>query len=168
MNVEVSRLPESRVTLKIELSPDEVDGALDRTYKQLVHRVNIPGFRKGKAPRPVVERMIGAEAFLHEATDEAVRWGYRKAIDQENLTPLEVADIDVPGDGHAHLHPGEPFRFEATVAVRPDVELPDYHAISVTAPEVEVSDEDVQNLLDELRQRSAVLEPVQRPAQMGD
>lgn len=168
MNVEVTRLPESRVTLTIELTPEEVDGALDRTYRQLVHRVNIPGFRKGKAPRPVVERMLGPESFLHEATDEAVRWGYRKAIDQENLNPLEVADIDVPGDAHAHLHPGEPFRFEATVAVRPQVELPDYHSISVTPPEVEVTDEDVQNLMDELRQRSAVLEPVQRPAQVGD
>jgi trigger factor len=168
MNVEVTRLPESRVTLSVELTPEEVEGALDRTYRQLVHRVNIPGFRKGKAPRPVVERMLGPETFLHEATDEAVRWGYRKAIDQENLSPLELADIDVPGDDHAHLHPGEPFRFEATVAVRPQVELPDYHAISVTRPEVEVTDEDVQNLMDELRERSATLEPVQRPAQIGD
>lgn len=168
MNVEVTRLPESRVTLAIELTPEEVDGALDRTYRQLVHRVNIPGFRKGKAPRPVVERMLGPETFLHEATDEAVRWGYRKAIDGENLTPLEVADIDTPGDDHAHLHPGEPFRFEATVAVRPQVELPDYHAISVTPGTVEVSDEDVENLVTELRERSATLEPVQRPAQIGD
>jgi trigger factor len=168
MNVEVTRLPESRVTLAIELTPEEVEGALDRTYRQLVHRVSIPGFRKGKAPRPVVERMLGPETFLHEATDEAVRWGYRKAVDQENLTPLEVADIDVSGDDHAHLHPGEPFRFEATVAIRPQVELPDYHTISVTRPEVEVSDEDVENLMTELRERAATLEPVQRPAQVGD
>lgn len=168
MNVEVSRLPESRVSLTIELTPEEVEGALDRTYRQLVHRVNIPGFRKGKAPRSVVERMLGPETFLHEATDEAVRWGYRKAIDQENLTPLAVADIDVPGDGHAHVHPGEAFRFEATVAVRPQVELPDYHTISVAPPTVEVSEEDVDNLLEELRARTATLEPVQRPAQIGD
>jgi trigger factor len=168
MNVEVTRLPESRVTLAIELTPEEVDGALDRTYRQLVHRVNIPGFRKGKAPRPVVERMLGPETFLHEATDEAVRWGYRKAIDQENISPLEVADIDTPGDGHSHVHPGEPFRFEATVAVRPEVELPDYHAISVTPPTVEVTEEDVDGLVTELRERSATLEPVQRPAQIGD
>src|SRR5919205_164763 len=122
MNVEVSRLPESRVTLKIELSPDEVDGALDRTYKQLVHRVNIPGFRKGKAPRPVVERMIGTEAFLHEAT----------------------------------------------VAVKPEVELPDYHTIRVERPAVEVTDDEVDSLMDEIRERNATLEPVSRPAQIGD
>ena len=168
MNVEVSRLPESRVTLKIELSPDEVDGALDRTYKQLVHRVNIPGFRKGKAPRPVVERMIGTEAFLHEATDEAVRWGYRKAIDQENLTPIEGADVDTPGDAHAHVHPGESFTFEATVAVKPEVELPDYHTIRVERPAVEVTDDEVDSLMDEIRERNATLEPVSRPAQIGD
>ncbi len=168
MNVEVTRLPESRVTLAIELTPEEVDGALDRTYRQLVHRVNIPGFRKGKAPRPVVERMLGPESFLHEATDEAVRWGYRKAIDQENLSPIDTADINTSGDGHEHLHPGEPFHFEATVAVRPAVELPDYHTISVTPPAVEVSDDDVEGLVTELRERAATLEPVQRPAQLGD
>ncbi len=168
MNVEVTRLPESRVTLAIELTPEEVDGALDRTYRQLVHRVNIPGFRKGKAPRPVVERMLGPESFLHEATDEAVRWGYRKAIDQENLSPIDTADINTSGDGHEHLHPGEPFHFEATVAVRPAVELPDYHTISVTPPAVEVSDDDVEGLVTELRERAATLEPVLRPAQLGD
>jgi len=97
MNTEVSRLPESRVTLKIELSPEEVDASLERTYKQLVQRVNVPGFRKGKAPRAVVERLVGPEVFLHEATDEAVRWGYRKAIEAENLTPIEK------GRGYASL-----------------------------------------------------------------
>jgi trigger factor len=168
MNVDVERLPESRVTLKIELTPEEIEGALQRTYKQLVQRVNIPGFRKGKAPRPVLERMIGADAFLHEATDEAVRWGYRKAIDQENLIPLDEADVDVPGDEHSHVHEGEPFRFEATVTVRPDVELPDYHAIKVQVETVEVTEDDIEGVLHELQERNATLEPVNRPAQVGD
>jgi trigger factor len=82
MNVEVTRLPESKVALKVELTPQEVDGAFDRTYKQLVQRVTIPGFRKGKAPRAVVERLVGHEFFVHEVTDDAVEWGYRKAIEQ--------------------------------------------------------------------------------------
>ncbi|HEX6510394.1 MAG TPA: trigger factor [Chloroflexota bacterium] len=168
MNVEVTRLPESRVALKVELSPEEVEGVLDRTYKQLVQRVNIPGFRKGKAPRPVVERLVGPEFFMHEATDEAVRWGYRKAIDQENLTPIDEAEIDTGEDDHHHLEPGEPFHFEATVAVRPDVQLPDYHAIRVERPSLEVSDEDVAGVLEDIRQRNATLEPVARPAQIGD
>jgi trigger factor len=154
--------------LKIELSPEEVDASLERTYKQLVQRVNIPGFRKGKAPRPVLERMIGPEVFLHEATDEAVRWGYRKAIEVESLTPIDQADIDVPGDEHAHVHPGHAFAFEATVSVKPDVELPDYHSIRVERETPEVSDEDVQALVDELRDRMATLEPVTRPAQIDD
>ena len=75
MNVEVTRLPESKVALKVELTPQEVDRPFDRTYKQLVQRVTIPGFRKGKAPRAVVERLVGAEFFVHEATDEARRSG---------------------------------------------------------------------------------------------
>src|SRR3954454_22773998 len=98
MKVEVTKLPESRVALKVELSPQEVEQALDRTYKQIVQRVNVPGFRKGKAPRSIVERMVGAEFFLHEATDEAVRWGYRKAVDQEKLVPIDQADVKTGGE----------------------------------------------------------------------
>lgn len=168
MNVEVTRLPESRVALKVELTPEEVENALDRTYKQLVQRVSIPGFRKGKAPRAVVERMVGAEYFLHEATDEAVRWGYRKAIDSENLVPIDQAEIDTDPDAHEHVEAGEPFHFEATVAVKPDVQLPDYSTIRVEREQVEVSDDDVDQVLEDIRHRNATLEPVNRPAQIGD
>src|SRR5579859_7570870 len=123
MNVDVTKLPESRVSLKIELTPEEVDAALERTYKTLVQRVNVPGFRKGKAPRAMVERMVGREFFLAEATEEAVRWGYRKALSEERLSPIDQPEIDLDehdheGDAHDHSHvePGEPFHFEATVS----------------------------------------------------
>lgn len=168
MNVEVTKLPESRVTLKIELSPQEVEQALDRSYKQLVQRVTVPGFRKGKAPRPVLERVVGPELFVREATEEAIRWGYRKAIDQERLTPIDEAEIEAGKDGHHHLHLGEVFQFEATVAVKPEVELPDYHAIRLERPQVEVTEAEVDELLRGLREQSATLEPVVRPAQLGD
>ncbi|HZU14779.1 MAG TPA: trigger factor [Chloroflexota bacterium] len=167
MNVEVTRLPESRVTLKIELTPAEVEKSLDRTYKRLVQRVSIPGFRKGKAPRPVLERAVGEDVFLHEATDDALEWGYEQAVDQENLVPLERAEVSA-ADGHDHLHPGEPFRYEITVSVRPQVELPDYHAIHVDVPTVTVEGTEVQVILHDLQERQAMLEPVQRPAQIGD
>src|SRR5450759_3825519 len=123
MNVELTKLPESRVALKIELTPAEVDQAMERTYKRLVQRVSVPGFRKGKAPRTVVERAVGHELFLHEATDEAVRWGYRKAVDQEGVAPIDEADVDTDEDHEHHVHPSQPFSFEATVAVRPEVQL---------------------------------------------
>src|SRR5579872_297783 len=168
MDVEVTKLPESRVALKITLTPDEIEGALDRTYRQLVQRVNVPGFRRGKAPRAVVERMIGHEVFLHEATEEAIRWGYRKAIDQEHLVPIDEAEIGAD-DGHGpHVHAGEPFHLEASVAVNPDVELPDYRALQVERPAVEVADTDVEALLQEIRQRNAILEPTVRAAELGD
>lgn len=166
MNVEVTKLPESRVTLTIELTPQEVNQALDRTYKQLVQRVTIPGFRKGKAPRPVLERLVGHEFFLHEATDEAVRWGYRKAVDQSNLTPIDEAEID--GGEHDHVTPDEAFRFEAIVAVKPEVQLPDIHTIHVDREQAEVTDADVDALLEDIRRRTATLEPVVRPAQIAD
>lgn len=168
MNVEVTKLPESRVALKIELSSQEVDQALERTYRQLVQRVNIPGFRKGKAPRPVLERMVGPELFLHEATEEAIRWGYRKAIDQTDLTPIDEAEIQPLEGDHDHLEQGGPFQFEATVAVKPEVQLPDYHTIQIQRPVVEVTEGDVDDVLTDLLQRNATLEPVARPAQIGD
>lgn len=169
MNVEVTRLPESRVALRIELTADEVEQALSRTHKQLAQRVSIPGFRRGKAPRAILERAVGPEWFAREAAEEAVRWGYRKAVDQEHLVPIDEAEISTgDGDSHAHLTPGQPFHFEATVSVRPEVRLPDYHTIHIERPPVEVSDDEVNRLLDTIRERNATLEPVKRPAQVGD
>lgn len=168
MNVEVTRLPESRVALKVELTPQEVDQAFERTYKQLVQRVNIPGFRKGKAPRPVVERLLGHELFVHEATEEAVRWGYRKAVDEVHLTPIDEAEINAGDGDHDHVEAGHPFQFEATVAVRPDVQLPDYKTIHLDRPEVEVDEQDIDDLIRRLQESHATLEPVVRPAQIGD
>ena len=169
MNVEVTKLPESKVALKVELTPEEVEGALTRTYKQLVQRVSIPGFRKGKAPRSVVERLVGEEFFVHEATDDAVQWGYRKALDQAGITPIDQAEIG-GHDGHEHDHiaEGQPFHFEATVAVKPEVQLPDYRTIKVERVQEPVSDEDVDGLLEELRLRQATLVPAVRAAQVGD
>jgi len=168
MNVEVTKLPESRVALKIEVTAEEAGQALDRTYKQLVQRVNVPGFRKGKAPRSVVERVVGAELFVHEATDEAVRWAYRKAIDQENLTPIDEAEIQPGPDGHDHLAPDQSFHFEATVSVKPEVRLPDYSAIKVERSQPEVTDADVEALVQEIQQRNATLEPKTRAADIGN
>lgn len=169
MNVETTKLPESRVALKIEMSAQEVDLALDRTYKQLVQRVSIPGFRKGKAPRAVLERMVGPEWFLHEATDEAVRWAYRKAIDQEHLVPIDEAEINAGDDSdHVHLHAGEAFQFEATVSVRPDVQLPDYSGLHVDRTPVDVPDDEVDEVLKTIQENHATLEPVARPARFGD
>ncbi|MGI8968896.1 MAG: trigger factor [Chloroflexota bacterium] len=169
MNVEVTKLPESRVALRIELTPSEVDQALERTYKQLVQRFNIPGFRRGKAPRSVVERLIGHEYFVREATEEAVRWGYNRAIKQERITPLDQAEIKGDDeDDHNHLEAGEAFHFEATVAVKPGVQLPDYRGMQVERQQQEVAGEDVDRLLHELQERNVTLEPVVRPAQVGD
>lgn len=168
MNVEVTKLPESKVALKVELTPGEVETALDRTYKQLVQRVTIPGFRKGKAPRQVVERLVGPEFFIHEATDEAVQWGYRKAIDQAGITPIDQAEIGGEEHEHNHIEPGQPFHFEATVSVKPEVPLPDYHTVHVEREQEPVTEADVDALLEDLRTSQATLEPTTRPAQVGD
>src|SRR5579859_1346306 len=173
MNVDVTKLPESRVSLKIELTPEEVDAALERTYKSLVQRVNVPGFRKGKAPRAMLERMVGREFFLAEATEEAVRWGYRKALSEEKLSPIDQPDVDLHDHDsedheHHHVEPGQSFRFEATVSVRPEVKLPDYHSLRVEREQEPVTDDDIDGVLEELRRRNATLEPTVRAAEIGD
>lgn len=166
MNVEVTKLPESKVALKVELTVDEVEGAFNRTYKQLVQRVSVPGFRRGKAPRPIVERLVGAEFFVHEATEDAIQWGYRKALDETHLVPIDQPEIDT-GNGH-HVEAGAPFQFEATVSVRPEIPLPDYHTLRVAREQQPVTDADVQQVIDEVRREHATLEPTTRPAMAGD
>src|SRR5205807_9479563 len=100
------------------------------------------------------------------------RWGYRKAVDQENLTPIDQADIQSGGEGddhhEQHVEPGQPFNFEATVAVKPEVELPDYHALHIEREIEPVAEDDVSALLEDVRERNATLEPTVRPAQIGD
>jgi trigger factor len=167
VNVELTKLPESQVTLAIELAPAEVDQSLERTYRRLVQRLAIPGFRKGKAPRSVVERHVGLDSFLHEATDDAINWGYRKALEEHQLVPLTEASVQ-PGDEHEHMHPDTAFLFEATVTVRPEVQLPDYHSIRIDVPESDVTEEEVKAVIGSVREKNATWVPTVRPAQLGD
>ncbi|MGH2447646.1 MAG: trigger factor [Chloroflexota bacterium] len=167
MNVEVTRLPESRVTLTIEVSPEELPQAFEAAYRKLAQRVNIPGFRRGKAPQAIVENAVGPELFLHEATDEAVRIAYRNALKQEHLVPLDQPEIE-PGREAEHVEQGQSFTFKATVAVKPEVQLPDYKAIRIDREVTEVTDNQIDQVVETLRENNATLEPVVRPAQMGD
>src|SRR5687767_12593800 len=153
------------VRLTIEVPEEEVDKDLDRTYRAIANQIKIPGFRKGKVPKQIIDTQIGRDAILEEFVNSSVPTYFRKAVSDEDLAPITDPEIDVQ-----QLEPGKPFVFSATVEVRPRLsfEESDYTGISVTKPSVEVSEQEIDDWLERLRERFSELEPVGRPVQEGD
>jgi trigger factor len=153
------------VKLTIEVPADEFGRDLDRTYRAIANQVKVPGFRKGKVPRQIIDTQIGREAVLEQFVTSSVPGYYRKAVGEEELAPITDPDIDVQ-----QLEPGKPFIFSATVEVRPRLtfEEADYTGIEVAKPSTAVSDAEVDEWVERLRERFAELEPVGRPVQQGD
>ena len=153
------------VKLTIEVSPEEFGKDLDRAYRKIAQQVRIPGFRKGKVPKPIIDAQIGREAVLGEFLEDSVPAYYRDALRENDLAPIAQPDIDVE-----QLEDGKPLVFTAIVEVRPRLKLDDgdYKGIEVARPPVEVSDEDVDRVVESLRERFAELETAARPARTGD
>src|ERR671918_2786588 len=153
------------VKLTIEVPPDEFGRDLDRTYRDIANQIKVPGFRKGKVPRQIIDTQIGRDVVLDQFVTSSVPDYYRKAVGEEELAPITDPDIDVQ-----QLEVGKSFIFSATVEVRPRLtfEESDYTGIEVTKPSIAVSDEEVDEWVERLRERFAELEPVGRPAQQGD
>ncbi|GAB4209429.1 MAG: trigger factor [Roseiflexaceae bacterium] len=164
MKVTTERLPKSLLALDIELDRDQVEKGLDRAARRISQKVNIPGFRKGKAPRFIVENYFGRGALIEEASDDLINRSFREALEQHQIEPVGKASLE---DVHFDE---EPFRFRVTVPVAPTVTLPDYHSISAPLEVPETTDELVEQALKERRERHVVLrEPEEpRPAQAGD
>jgi trigger factor len=153
------------VKLTVEVAPEEFRKDLDRAYRKIAQQVRIPGFRKGKVPRRVIDAQIGRDAVLGEFLEDSVPTYYRDAMRENDLAPISEPDIELE-----QLEDGKPLVFTATVAVRPRLRLEesDYKGIDVERPSAEVDDADVDRLLDSLRDRFAELEPVGRPSRAGD
>ncbi|HEY8490522.1 MAG TPA: trigger factor [Dehalococcoidia bacterium] len=160
MKVTAERIPDSQVLLEIEVDPERVERSIERASRKVANRVRIPGFRPGKAPRSVVERLMGRDALLREALDELVPDAYREALEQQDISPIDQPSIE--------LVQLDPLVFKATVPVQPTVDLGDYRAVRVPREPVELSEELVDQTLENLRRRYATLEPVDRPVQEGD
>lgn len=160
VKVSLERLPQSRVQLEIEVDPERVERSLDEAYRRLVRRTKIPGFRPGKAPRAVVERLIGREGLLREALDALVGDAYGEAVSQENLEPIGRPQVEI-----LDL---EPVRFKAVVPVKPTVELGDYSTLRLPFEPTPVTDDMVEEQLLALRRRRALYVPVERPIQWND
>ncbi len=160
MKVTLERLPESRVQLEIEVEPDRLERSLDAAYKRLVPTLRIPGFRPGKAPRRVVERMVGRERLLSEALDALVPAVYTEALESEEIDPVDQPELEILET--------EPVRFKATVPIRPTVTLGDYSTIRIAPEPVAVTDEMFEEQMTLIRRRFATIGPVERGAEWND
>jgi trigger factor len=165
MQTTVEETDKHRVRLTVEVEPDRVGKDLDRAYRKIAQQVKIPGFRKGKVPRRVIDAQIGRDAVVGEFIEESVPTYYREAIREHELAPITEPDIDLHD-----LHEGQPLVFTAVVEVRPRLTLSrdDYVAVKVERPAVAVSEAEIDELLDGLRERFAEVETVSRPARTGD
>jgi trigger factor len=150
MQVAVERRPGSQVALTITVEPAVVQQQVDELFQKYARRVNIPGFRPGKAPRKLLEERVPQGALMEEAIERAIDQTYREALRQENLEPLERGEIaDVKTDDEMGL------TYTVVVAVRPEVSLPDYTEFAITHTATQVTDEQVEAEITRLRERSA-------------
>jgi trigger factor len=165
VKVTAERIPESKVLLRIEIPPDQVEKAIEKTYRDLSQRVRVPGFRPGRAPRPIVERYLGgADIVQKEGIDRLIDDSYRQALRETDTRP--VGDPDLAE--RPEFHPGEPLVIEATVPVSPRVELGDYQSIRMQPVAVEATYEMVNRFVDDLLEANATLDTVDRPARDHD
>jgi trigger factor len=164
MTVTSSAAPRSSVLLEVELPPERLSRALDDAVRALGRRTKVAGFRPGRAPRPVLERVLGPGAILDEAVDHLVTAAYRDAIVERDILPLTSPNVEI-----VQAEEGKPFVFKATVPVRPEVKLGDYASFPFR-PEIDtIDDAKVEGVVEELRDQDANLVPVEnRPAEKGD
>lgn len=165
LSVSTDRKPGSLVELRIEAPAAEVDAAVAAAIRRLAGRLRIPGFRPGKAPSQIVERVVGFDAIRQEAIDALLPDMYSRALDQQSVDPVGEPEVQL-----GTLERGQPFSFTATVAVLPEVDLGDYAAeLRVEPDTTEITDERVDEVIEELRRRHADLVRVEdRPVQAGD
>jgi trigger factor len=160
VKVTTETLPERQVLLQIEVDDDQHAEAMESAYKKLAPRVQIPGFRPGKAPRPLIEKQLGRHRLLDEAMDILLPKVYREALDDQELDPVAQPSVELVSH--------EPLVFKATVPLQPLVDLEDYKSLRVPRETVEVKEERIEEAIDELRRRYGTIEPVERSAQKGD
>ena len=160
MKVTREDLEHSEVSLNIEVEEEDIEPYLQRAYQRVVRRVNIPGFRKGKAPRPVLERFVGRHSLEDDALDLMLPEIVQRAVDEQGVKQASIPQVQ--------LVQREPIVIKAAVPVAPEVVLDAYREIRVPVEPVVVTEEEINTLLDLLRRDTAPWEPVDRPVAMGD
>ncbi len=164
MSLQVEKLEKNMAKLTIEATAEEFENAIQKVYNKSKGKMNVQGFRKGKAPLAIIERMYGAEVFYEDAANELIPEAYEKAALESELEIVSRPDIDV-----VQLEKGKSFIFTALVAVKPEVTLGEYKGIEVEKKEATVADEEVMASIDkELEQNSRMITIDDRAIQMDD
>ncbi|SFH67768.1 trigger factor [Selenomonas caprae] len=163
MKVTVENGENQQVTLTIEVEAAEVSKAVERAAKRLANRVNIPGFRKGKAPRKIVERHVGMDALMQEAFDLVAPKAFDEALTEQKIEPVTRPNIDI-----VTLEDGKDLVFKATVTPRPEVKLGEYKGLKVEKAAVEIKDEDVEKQLKNFQDRQGKMVDAPEGAAVAD
>ncbi len=164
MSLQVEKLEKNMAKLTIEVSAEDLDKAMQNVYQKMKGRITIPGFRKGKAPRMMIERMYGRGVFLEDAVNALIPEHYSKALEECDLEIVSQPEI-----GITQAEPGQPLIFTAEVAVKPEVVLGEYKGLEVPKTETEVTEEEVDaEIRREQEKNSRTVTIEDRPAQNGD
>lgn len=164
MSVKVENLEHNMAKLTIEVSAEELEKALNKAYNKQKNQISVPGFRKGKVPRAMVEKMYGAEIFYEDAANELMQQTYPSAIDESGIDIVSRPTVDV-----VQIEKGKPFIYTAEVATRPEVTLGKYMGVTVTKVDTTVTDEEVEAELENQRNTNArTVTVTDRPVKEGD
>ena len=164
MSLQVEKLEKNMAKLTIEVSAEDLEKAMQAAYQKAKGRITLPGFRKGKAPRKMIEQMYGKGIFLEDAANALIPEHYSKALEECDLEIVSQPEIDV-----TQAEPGKAFIFTAEVAVKPEVTLGEYKGVEVPKSETEVTDEDVEaELKKEQEKNSRTVTVEDRGAENGD
>ncbi|KAA9000377.1 trigger factor [Paenibacillus spiritus] len=150
--------------LDVEVDAERVKEALDKAFNKVVKKANVPGFRKGKVPRPIFESRFGVESLYQDAIDILLPEAYREAVDQTDIFPVDRPEVDIEQFGK-----GQSFKFKAKVTVKPEVKLGEYKGLEVPVRKAEVTEEELGAELKRLQERHAELSVIEdEPAKLGD
>ena len=163
MKTSVDKLSDTRVKLNVTVPFDELGKEIDQAYKAIAQQVNIPGFRRGKAPRQLIDARFGRGPILEQVVNDMLPTRYEQALAENDLNPLGQPDIDV-----TKIEDNDVVEFTAEIDVRPEIEVPDFSQISVTVPELKVGDAAVDAELDTLRERFGELKDTKRKLKKDD
>ena len=164
MEAKLEKIENSEAYIAIEVDAEKFEEGLEKAYRKVVKQVGVPGFRKGRVPRPLLEAHYGKEILYQDALEVIVPEAYEEALEQLNINALAQPEFDID-----EIEDGKPFKFQARVAVKPEFELGNLEGLEVSIPYLQVTDQDVDNRLEEMRSRYAeISEKTEEPAEIGD
>jgi trigger factor len=160
LKVTKEKIEKCQAFLTVEIEPSEMEAPMESSYKRVSQQANIPGFRKGKAPRSIVEQYVGKESIIEDALKHLVPQAYEQALKEQEIEPFAQPEVEITQT--------DPVIFTAVVPLAPSVELGDYQSISIEPEKVEVTDDNINDVMEELRHQNATWEPVERPVEYND